>query len=128
MSCFSLYPVIGIGTTYSTNNAMEENNNYYEKFVFVYCKISLKSRKITKENGGQCKLFTRTLQTFERFAGQKIFSLGFFFSFYTFIFFHILLRRAPPLLLTVSFGLSEDHLFSYINTCVCVCVYIIIYL
>lgn len=60
---------------------MEENNNYYEKFVFVYYKISLKSRKITKENGGRCKLFIRTLQTFERLAGQKIFSLGFFFLF-----------------------------------------------
>lgn len=86
--------------------------------LFLFTKISPKSRNITKENGGDCKLFTRTLQTFERFAGRKIFSLDIiFFPFYAF-FFHIILRRAPPLLLTVSFSLREDRLFSYINTCV----------
>lgn len=98
---------------------IKENNNY-EKFVslFLFTKISLKSRNITKENGGNCKLLTRTLETFERFAGRKIFSLYIFFSFLYVLFFHIFLRCAPPLLLTVSFSLREDRLFSYINTCV----------
>lgn len=98
--------------------------------LFLFTKISLKSRKITKENGGHCKLFTRTLQTFERFAGQKIFSLGFFFSsFYTFIFF----PYSPPAR-TAAFVnrfvrfTRRSSLFIHQHVCVCVYIYYYIFM